>query len=206
MTASPTAFEIQPGRALGVCPTLAEFEVLLQSVLDVAYRTAYHLTRNPADAEDVVQEAALNACRHRQSFQTGTNFKAWFLRIVTNAFYSRCRRASVAHEVASLDDEDEPRPAILAMTADQSPEGNPAEAFVDRLEMEEISQAIAALPLEYRVVTAMYLVDEMAYQEIAAVLEIPVGTVRSRLHRGRRLLQKALWRIAADRGLVRHPN
>jgi RNA polymerase sigma-70 factor (ECF subfamily) len=112
----------------------------------------------------------------------------------------------VAHEVASLDDEDEPRPAILAMTADQSPEGNPAEAFVDRLEMEEISQAIAALPLEYRVVTAMYLVDEMAYQEIAAVLEIPVGTVRSRLHRGRRLLQKALWRIAADRGLVRHPN
>ncbi len=206
MTALTTQTPTPVRPPLGGSLTLAEFEVLLQSVLDVAYRAAYHLTRNPADAEDVVQEAALNACRHRQSFQTGTNFKAWFLRIVTNAFYSRCRRASMIHESVSLDDDAEPRPAMTAMTVDLSPEANPAEMLVDRLEMEEISRAIGALPLEFRVVTAMYLVDDMAYQEIAAVLDIPVGTVRSRLHRGRRLLQQALWQIAEDRGLLRHPN
>ncbi|MEO8138358.1 MAG: sigma-70 family RNA polymerase sigma factor [Gemmatimonadota bacterium] len=206
MTAQSTDLVSQAMIPIGGGLALAEFETQLESVLDVAYRTAYHLTRNSADAEDVVQEAALNACRHRASFQAGTNFKAWFLRIVTNAFYSRCRKASSVRESISLDDTTEPRAVAMAALADLSPGADPSVAFMDRLDMDAISGAIAELPLEFRVVTALYLVDDMAYQEIARVLEIPVGTVRSRLHRGRRLLQQRLWQIAVERGLIPHPH
>lgn len=204
MTARTTEIVTEVKTPMGGAPTLAEFESLLTSVLDVAYRTAYHLTRNQADAEDVVQEAALSACRHRQSFQSGTNFRAWFLRIVTNAFYSRCRKASVVRETVSLDDTDEAPRLSLALAGDRSAGADPAESFLDRLDMDQISRALGELPLEYRVVTTLYLVDDMAYQEIAGLLDIPVGTVRSRLHRGRRQLQHALWGMAADRGVKRH--
>ncbi len=196
MTARTLETATQATTPIGGAPTLAEFEAQLESVLDVAYRTAYHLTRNQADAEDVVQEAALNACRHRQGFERGTNFKAWFLRIVTNVFYSRCRLASTARESVSLDAAEEPRRFTRTIVGG----ADPAESFLDRLDAELVSRAIADLPLEYRVVTTLYLVDDMAYQDIAGLLEIPVGTVRSRLHRGRRQLQHALWAMAAERG------
>lgn len=202
MTAPTTPLVSEATTTMTEGLTLAEFEPLLHSVLDVAYRTAYHLASNSADAEDVVQEAALNACRHRGSFQRGSNFKAWFLRIVTNGFYSRCRKASAVHETVSLDDATTPRPASLMASLRTSDGADSAEALLARLDLESINRAIAMLPTEYRAVTALYLVDDMAYQEIAAVLEIPVGTVRSRLHRGRRLLQRELWQLAVDRGLV----
>ncbi len=202
MTTPTTPMVSEATAAMTEGLTLAEFEPLLHSVLDVAYRTAYHLASNSADAEDVVQEAALNACRHRGSFQRGSNFKAWFLRIVANVFYSRCRKASVVHESVSLDEAMTPRGASLAAITPVAPGANPAEALLARLDLESINRAIAELPTEYRAVTALYLVDDLAYQDIAAVLEIPVGTVRSRLHRGRRLLQRELWQLAADRGMV----
>jgi len=180
----------------------AEFEALLRAVLDVAYRAAFHLSRDAADAEDLVQEAALLACRHRQTFQSGTNFKAWFLRIVTNVFYSKCRRNSGGRAMLSLDEATEPRLYSLAQGSNAGQGLDPSRAFIDRLDGEAISAALAALPMEYRVVTTMYLVDDMAYQDIAMSLGVPVGTVRSRLHRGRKLLQQALWEEATDRGLI----
>jgi RNA polymerase sigma-70 factor, ECF subfamily len=203
---APPAMSVAPltrdGRNEGsACPP-DDFEALLESVLDVAYRTAYHLARNTADAEDLVQEAALLACRHRTGFQAGTNFKAWFLRILTNAFYSRCRKSGGARRTVSLDEATEAQLYTLAGAGDMGQGLDPAKAFTDRLDAEAIRAAIETLGPEYRVVTAMYLVDDLSYQEIASILDIPVGTVRSRLHRGRRLLQSALWEIAADRGLV----
>lgn len=200
MTAQPVfVADFEPQR--GSPETAHDFDALLASVLDVAYRTAYHLARNSADAEDLVQEAALLACRHKATFQTGTNFKAWFLRILTNVFYSRCRKASVTKECVSLDDAPEPRLSTMLGNEMMAASTDPAQSFTDRLDAEMISRAIAALPIEYRVVTTMYLVDDMAYQDIAETLKIPVGTVRSRLHRGRRLLQRDLLELANERGL-----
>jgi RNA polymerase sigma-70 factor, ECF subfamily len=202
MTATPSLMTTQEAHGQASPVSTGEFEALLQSVLDVAYRTAYHLSRDSADAEDLVQEAALLACRHRETFQSGTNFKAWFLRIVTNAFYSKCRKTSGSRTMLSLDEANEPRLQALAESASTSQGLDPARAFTDRLDAEAISAALAALPMEYRVVTTMYLVDDMAYHDIAIALDVPVGTVRSRLHRGRKLLQRALWEEASDRGLL----
>lgn len=179
-----------------------QFGGLLESVLDAGYRVAYHLARQVADAEDLVQEAALLACRHRNTFEAGTNFKAWFLRIVTNCFYSKCRRPAQARESVSLDTLLPPRLAALAGEAGLAQEPDPAEALLRRVDADIIGSALAALPDEFRVVTMMYLVDDLSYQDIAFALEIPIGTVRSRLHRGRGLLQRALWQLAAERGMV----
>ena len=178
------------------------FEQEVLPFLDQLYSAALRMTRNPADAEDLVQEAALLACRHRQTFQSGTNFKAWFLRIVTNVFYSKCRRNSGGRAMLSLDEATEPRLYSLAQGSNAGQGLDPSREFIDRLDGEAISAALAALPMEYRVVTTMYLVDDMAYQDIALTLGVPVGTVRSRLHRGRKLLQQALWEEATDRGLI----
>jgi RNA polymerase sigma-70 factor (ECF subfamily) len=186
-------------------PTRAqiEFEALLSPILQMAYGTAVRLTRNRTEAEDLVQDAALLAYRAFGSFQRGTNFKAWFFRILTNAFYSRHRKEK--HEKANLSTEDVPALYLYTKTAEaglQGRESDPASAIMDKLDTEQVSQALEALPTEYRVVATLYFIEDFSYQQIAEVLECPVGTVRSRLHRGRRMLQKALWEVAVERGIV----
>ncbi|MGH2578379.1 MAG: sigma-70 family RNA polymerase sigma factor [Actinomycetota bacterium] len=186
-------------------PTRAqiEFEALLSPILQMAYGTAVRLTRNRTEAEDLVQDAALLAYRAFGSFQRGTNFKAWFFRILTNAFYSRHRKEK--HEKANLSTEDVPALYLYTKTAEaglHGRESDPASAIMDKLDTEQVSEALEALPTEYRVVATLYFIEDFSYQQIAEVLECPVGTVRSRLHRGRRLLQKALWRVAVERGIV----
>jgi len=183
-------------------PAETPFDQLLQEVLDVAYRAAYALSRESADAEDLVQEAALPACRYRTSFEPGTNFRAWFLRILTNVFHSRCRKASVRRESVSLDEAAEPHVLALAWSQATVGDEDPAQSTLDRLDAEQIRGAIAALPVEFRVVTTMYLVEAMDYKDIATAAGIPIGTVRSRLHRGRRLLKESLRVMAADHGLL----
>jgi RNA polymerase sigma-70 factor (ECF subfamily) len=186
-------------------PTRAqiEFEALLSPILQMAYGTAVRLTRNRTEAEDLVQDAALLAYRAFGSFQRGTNFKAWFFRILTNAFYSRHRKEK--HEKANLSTEDVPALYLYTKTAEaglQGRESDPASAIMDKLDTEQVSEALEALPTEYRVVATLYFIEDFSYQQIAEVLECPVGTVRSRLHRGRRMLQKALWEVAVERGIV----
>jgi RNA polymerase sigma-70 factor (ECF subfamily) len=181
-----------------------EFERLLSPILSMAYGTAVRLTRDRTEAEDLVQDAALLAYRAFGSFQQGTNFKAWFFRILTNAFYSRHRREK--HEKANLSTEEVPSLYLYARTAEaglQGPEHDPSAVIMDKLDTEQVSAALEALPTEYRVVATLYFIEDFSYQQIADVLECPVGTVRSRLHRSRRLLQKRLWDIAVERGIVR---
>lgn len=180
----------------------AEFEGLFTPILQMAYGTAVRLTRDRTEAEDLVQEAALLAYRAFGSFQRGTNFKAWFFRILTNAFYSRHRRDK--HEKANLSTEEVPPLYLYSRTTEAAmpgAESDPATAILDRLDSERVGQALDRLPEEYRAVATLYFVDDLSYQQIAEVLECPVGTVRSRLHRGRRVLQKALWDIAVERGI-----
>lgn len=182
--------------------TNEQFEGLLRPVLSRAYGVALHLTRNPADAEDLVQEAALNAFRGFGTFQTGTNFVAWFFRVLTNTFLSGKRRRRPEDGAEPL--EDLPN-AYLQRSAMETAGGEAAElarTVVGKLEREQVAAAIEALPEEYRTVSALYFLEDLAYQEIARILGIPVGTVRSRLHRGRRILQRRLWLLAQDHGLV----
>jgi RNA polymerase sigma-70 factor (ECF subfamily) len=182
----------------------AEFEQLLSPILQMAYGTAVRLTRNRTEAEDLVQDAALLAYRAFGSFQQGTNFKAWFFRILTNAFYSRHRKEK--HEKANLSTEDVPALYLYSRTAEAGLHGrdsDPASAIMDKLDAEQVGEALEGLPTEYRVVATLYFIEDFSYQQIAEVLECPVGTVRSRLHRGRRMLQKALWQVAVERGIVR---
>ena len=187
--------------------TRGEFEALLQPALARAYATARRLTANAADAEDLVQDAALLAYRGFRTFQHGTNFQAWFLRILMNAFLSSKRRHRVEDAALSLDDLPNAwiqRQAHETVKADPSPASasDVAKSVVGRLETAQVERAIDALPEEFRTVAALYFIQDLPYQEIAGLLGVPVGTVRSRLHRGRALLQKRLWEIGVDHGLV----
>jgi RNA polymerase sigma-70 factor, ECF subfamily len=181
----------------------AEFEGLLAPILQMAYGTAVRLTRDRTEAEDLVQDTALLAYRAFGTFQQGTNFKAWFFRILTNAFYSRHRKEK--HEKANLSTEDVPALYLYHKTAEaglHGPEADPASAIMDHLDTERVNEALDTLPEEYRAVATLYFIEDFSYQQIAQVLGCPVGTVRSRLHRGRRMLQKALWDVAVERGIV----
>jgi RNA polymerase sigma-70 factor, ECF subfamily len=180
-----------------------EFEDLFRPLLGMAYGTAVRLTRDRTEAEDLVQDAALLAFRAFHSFQPGTNFKAWFFRILTNAFYSRHRKNK--HERNNLSTEDVPALYLYGKTAEaglHAQEADPATAMMDRLDSEHVAAALDRLPTEYRVVATLYFIEDFSYQQIAEVVGCPVGTVRSRLHRGRRMLQKTLWRVAQERGIV----
>ena len=187
----------------------AEFEALLMPVLDRAYATARRLTRNDADAEDLVQEAALLAHRGFATFERGSNFRAWFLRILMNAFLSSKRKHRAEDVAVSLDEAPNAfvqRQAHELVRREAAPEGltgaDVALTTMDRLEQEQVEAAIDALPEDFRVVAALYFLQDLPYQDIADMLHIPIGTVRSRLHRGRALLQQRLWSIAMDHGLV----
>jgi len=184
----------------GARPT---FESLLQPVLDGAFAVALRYTRNRTDAEDLVQEAALLACRGFQSFSPGSNFRAWFLRILTNCFYSSYRKGKRQGVEVQL--EDAPELYLYQETAAaglHQRSDDPAKLLLEKLTGEQVEAAIGALSDENRVVTTLYFVEDFSYQEIADVVGVPVGTVRSRLHRSRRMLQKALWTIAKERGIV----
>lgn len=182
-----------------------DFEAMLTSVLPVAYRTALHLARNHADAEDAVQQASLQAWRAFHTFEAGTNFRAWFLRIVTNVCRSEFRRSKRAPHGVSLN-EPEFGDAIIPLDVTRE-RGSPTPdlALFAELDTREISDALASLPEEYRTVATLYFVEDLRYQEIAAVVGRPIGTVRSRLHRARKLLMRKLWALAEERGIVGRP-
>jgi RNA polymerase sigma-70 factor, ECF subfamily len=186
--------------------TAENFEVLLTPLLDAAYGAALHMTRNRDDAEDLVQEAALQAFRAFDTFQPGTNFKAWFFRVQTNLFINKYRQKQREPEIDSYHElDDAPMLHLYRQTRNlglHSWNSDPAALVLDKLEATQVAAAIAALPEEYRMVAALYFVQELSYQEIADIVACPVGTVRSRLHRGRRMLQKALWRIVEDQGVI----
>lgn len=187
----------------GLPPHAVAFEDLLEPLLDGLYGAALHMTRNRADAEDLVQDATLLAFRAFHTFRHGTNFKAWMFRILTNCFYSRFRRLRHEAGLCSLEEATEQFIFIRAGETGMRDELlDPARSALGRLESEQVAEALQALPEEYRLVATLYFVEDLRYQDIAMALDIPVGTVRSRLHRARRMLQKRLWQVAVDHGLL----
>jgi RNA polymerase sigma-70 factor (ECF subfamily) len=181
----------------------ASFESLFVPLTKSAFGVAIRFTGNRSDAEDLVQEAALLAFRAFDSFEPGTNFKAWFFRILTNCYYSKRRREKSRPVTTDLDDT--PDLYLYARSAETgfpTAGPDPAAQLFDKLGTERVVAAIERLPEEYRVVSTLYFMEDFSYQEISRVLECPVGTVRSRLHRGRKMLQKALWHVAQEDGLI----
>jgi RNA polymerase sigma-70 factor (ECF subfamily) len=177
-------------------------EAYLAPILGPAYGTALHLTRNREDAEDLVQEAAVQAFRSFHTFQEGTNFNAWFFRILTNLFLNKYRQKQREPQVVEF--EDAPDLYLYTQTRQAGlhvQSADPAALVLRKMEAEHVASAIAVLPEEFRTVCALYFVQEFSYQEIAEILGSPVGTVRSRLHRGRKALQRALWQIAQEQGI-----
>lgn len=173
------------------------FEREMNPHLDALYRNAVRLTGNANDAEDLLQDTYLRAYRFFHQYHPGTNAKAWLFRIMNTVFLNEYRKKSRQGETVSYDGlEDFYLYNRLAddLASGERPEiENPQKVVMDKLDQEVIEKAIQALPIEFRDTVALATLEEMSYQEIADALEIPVGTVRSRLSRGRRLLQKALW-------------
>jgi RNA polymerase sigma-70 factor, ECF subfamily len=184
--------------------TDADFDMLLRSVLGPAFGTALRMTGNRQDAEDLVQEASLAAYRGFATFQPGTNFKAWFFRIMMNGYLTGRRRAR--HETSMDELEDSHAAYFFLRTAEAGLHAqfeDPVAATIGQMAQDDVARALEALPEEFRVVSTLYFMEDLAYQEIADILGLPVGTVRSRLHRGRKMLQKRLWKVAEDQGIVR---
>jgi RNA polymerase sigma-70 factor (ECF subfamily) len=178
------------------------FETEALSFLDALYRTALRMTRSEAEAEDLVQETYIRAFRFRHQFTPGTNLKAWLFRILTNTFINQYRRKAARPDTTELDDVEES--ILYRHMRDVSPGSaspDPEAELIDNTLSSEVKDALEALPEKFRT-TLLLDVEGFSYKEIAEMLDIPIGTVMSRLHRGRKFLQKRLYDLARDRGIV----
>jgi RNA polymerase sigma-70 factor (ECF subfamily) len=186
---------------VSVDPALArnEFEELAFVHLSALHSFAYRLTRNPKDAEDLVQETFLRAYRFFDKYQRGTNVKAWLFRILKNTFINEYRRRKAQPAEVDFDKLEGAYEKQLEELSSTRVE-NPETALERTLMTEDIEEAISTMPEEYRMVVLLCLVEGFTYQEAADALEIPVGTVMSRLHRGRKHLQSRLLVHARSRG------
>ncbi|HEY7282640.1 MAG TPA: sigma-70 family RNA polymerase sigma factor [Actinomycetota bacterium] len=182
----------------------ARFERDAMPLMPQLYSAALRLTRNPSDAEDLVQEAYLRAYRGFGGFTPGTNLKAWLYRILTNTFINSYRKKQ-RQPVTVLENEI-PDWYLYDHLADDSSGGETASAeaqVLERMPDEDVQAALDALPETFRMAVWLADVEGFAYKEIAEILDIPIGTVMSRLHRGRKSLEKMLWDKVRERGLVR---
>ncbi|HTH70757.1 MAG TPA: sigma-70 family RNA polymerase sigma factor [Candidatus Saccharimonadales bacterium] len=178
------------------------FETDALSFLDALYRTALRMTRSEAEAEDLVQETYIRAFRFRHQFTPGTNLKAWLFRILTNTFINQYRRKAARPDTTELDDVEES--ILYRHMRDVNPGSaspDPEAELIDNTLSSEVKDALEALPEKFRT-TLLLDVEGFSYKEIAEMLDIPIGTVMSRLHRGRKFLQKRLYDLARDRGIV----
>ena len=165
------------------------------------YTAALRLTRNPADAEDLVQETYLRAYRGFGGFKEGTNLKAWMYRILTNTFINSYRKKQ--REPVTVPGDDLEDWYLYDRLASGSVEASAETTVLGSLPDEDVRAALDALPEGFRMAVWLADVEGFSYKEIAEILDIPIGTVMSRLHRGRRALEKALWETVRERGLVR---
>jgi RNA polymerase sigma-70 factor (ECF subfamily) len=172
-------------------------------LLDSLYGAALRMTRNPADAEDLVQETMLRAYRAFDSFEPGTNLKAWLFRILTNAYINTYRRKQREPQKVSQDQVEEFD--LYQELKDHEPQfaETPENIVLDSLVDSDILEAIEDLPEQFRLAVVLSDIEGFSYAEMAEIMDVPMGTVMSRLHRGRRALQKRLWDLARERGIVK---
>ena len=179
----------------------AEFTTEAMQYAQSLYSTALRMTRNQSDAEDLVQETYLKAFRSYGSFETGTNLKAWLFRILTNTFintYRAKQRRPQESDLGSVEDlflyKRLPSLAGLSESAE--------EQLLDLFPAAEVREAIENLPETFLLPMLLNDVEGFSYKEVAEILDIPIGTVMSRLHRGRKTMQEALYEYASQRHLI----
>jgi RNA polymerase sigma-70 factor (ECF subfamily) len=181
----------------------AKFADLAMEYMPSLYTAALRMTRNPADAEDLVQETYLKAYRAFGGFTEGTNLKAWLYRILTNTYINIYRAKKRRPEESDIDDLENfylyrRLGGLEGASAGRSAEDEVLDHFTET----EVKEAIEALPEQFRMAVLLGDVEGFSYKEIAEILDVPIGTVMSRLHRGRRALQKRLYEFGRQRGLV----
>lgn len=178
-----------------------EIDILLREHINGLYSLALRMTRNQLDAEDLVQDTALKAYRFFHKFEPGSNFKAWIYRILTNNFINIYRKNKKKPERVDIDKVDfklgEKKSGYWERLNDRSNGYDYEDLFDD-----EINAAIDNLPDEYRIVVLLSDVEGFSYKEIAEIIGHPMGTVMSRLHRGRKMLQRSLLRYARENGYI----
>jgi RNA polymerase sigma-70 factor, ECF subfamily len=182
----------------------SDFEVEILSHMDSLYAVACRMTRNPVDAEDLVQDALVKAMRSRDQFSAGTNLKAWLFKILTNTFINKYRRGTLEREILG-GAEARPLSDGWVSTSTMRQMFDSENQAIRPILQREVSNALNQLPEDFRLAVMLSDVEDFSYKEIADVLGCPVGTVMSRLHRGRRMLQLLLQEQALSMGIIREP-
>lgn len=181
----------------------ADFERDAMQYARQLYSAAMRMTRNPADAEDLVQETYLKAYRAYHTFEAGTNLKAWLYRILTNTYINKYRKESRRPNEVDLGTvEDLYLYRRIGSEESVDVSRTTEDRVLDGLVESDIKEAVESLPENFRLPVLLADLEGFSYKEIAEILDVPIGTVMSRLHRGRKAMQKALWEYARDRGLL----
>lgn len=180
---------------------LARYEADVLPLLDALYAGALRMTRNPDDASDLVQETVERAFRSFDQFKAGTNIKAWLFRILTNSYINGYRKKQRQPTQSSTEDVEDWQMAAAESHTSTGLRSAEVEAL-DRLPDGDVKRALAEIPEDFRIAVYLADVEGFAYREIAEIMGTPVGTVMSRLHRGRAQLREKLADYAVDRGLV----
>jgi len=183
---------------------MTEFETEALQHIDGLYATAMRMTRNASDAEDLVQDTYVKAYRFFDKFERGTNMKAWLYRILTNTFINKYRRKIKEKELAEKPAEEvisDRFVSVETLKAVRDPEGS----FFDALMSDEIVEALDKVPVDFRMAVILADVQGFAYKEISDILGCPIGTVMSRLFRGRKILQQHLYEYAIEQGVIHPP-
>ena len=165
------------------------------------YRTALRMTKNQNDAEDLVQESYVKAYRFWDKFEPGSNCRAWLFKIMTNIFINDYRSKSRTPVSVNVDDIDDN--FLYGQLANLGPEDNPERRLFSKIFDDDIKKAIEELPDDFRLVVVLSFLEGFSYQEIADIADLQLGTVKSRLHRGRKLLQKQLFDYAIRNGYIK---
>jgi RNA polymerase sigma-70 factor (ECF subfamily) len=196
-----TQVDSRTENASGADPGGWDFEAAALPHLDALYNMAYRLTRNTEDAEDLIQETFFKAYKYYDKFEEGTNLKAWLFRIMKNSFINGYRKRQSQPPESAFSEIEELFETQLSDEAGQIK--NPEEEMLESVLDEDIQKALDSLRDDYRMVILLVDLEGFSYKEAAEILEVPVGTVMSRLYRGRRILEKVLLSYAQSHGYVR---
>jgi RNA polymerase sigma-70 factor (ECF subfamily) len=177
------------------------FEAEALPHMDALMRTAVRMAKNENDAEDIVQETYVKAYRFWDKFETGSNCRAWLFRIMTNIFINEYRSKSRSPVTVDVDDLDDS--FLYGQLSSSGREDNPEKELLAKIIDGDVRKAIDELPDDFRMVVVLSFLEGFSYEEIAEIADLQLGTVKSRLHRGRRLLQKKLYDYAVSNGYIK---